>query len=786
MIEKIKNIIFKNKATPKETWLEVLATTLSCWLISVGVALIVDAHYSVQIGLVTILWQTFLVAAIAFLLTRQWWIAVIYFGILIPLFFLAISLTGDIYSFFESCAGFIKWWASSMPYNSKWYSDQGFYIVHTIINLGISLLFFVVARLTKKPWLVVALAFLFIIENYIKGYTDYNPFAIPFLLVGIFPLIAAEKFVRLKHSATHNHFGLWGKKWVLMITSTFLAIVVLVASFGVASALNSKTRTRFSSNVVADFQTATNTFTNEQQKHNITLFDLGLVTNSTYIGGDLYSIQPEVIATTNLTDSVLIKMTSFDTFNGKNWLSDFKTPYRINGIWKEEQNTYLASPLINDEKYLNTVKQIAYNQKVKIKMARYSNYFFTLGQVIDFTEDTPTENPILFDELGRIVSLYGQNRGYTYTLDALVYDTNDKVVKTQIKSVLNDYSGIKDNFCDKSNPMYIRYTQPFENQPKDVAKTLKKLNIQYKNSYEKAYKICQYFAKGNGFEYTDQPPTFLETDNIIAKLFKDKKGHCLYYSTAMVALARQAGVPARLAAGYRTVKSENGKTQVIDKSSPYAWVECYIENIGWLPFDPSPVEKTKPNLDKSEGNKDNDKPDSEVKEGDVDHDFEDSDSDSTKPNFKILMIVLLIVAAVIIVTLLVLNTILSPKAYELLNVKKRFESTKQQAEFYYRDILRQFAWLGFRNKTGETIKEWAKRVNDNLSVVDNAILLENIAIVEALHYADRAPTDAQVEEICNLRTAFEQILKDKNNAVAYTIKRRLLLPVVAKNLKNYK
>jgi hypothetical protein len=64
--------------------------------------------------------------------------------------------------------------------------------------------------------------------------------------------------------------------------------------------------------------------------------------------------------------------------------------------------------------------------------------------------------------------------------------------------------------------------------------------------------------------------------------------------------------------------------------------------------------------------------------------------------------------------------------------------------------------------------------------------LETIAIIEALHYADRTPTEIQVAEIWRLRKAFERMLKRKNNAVTYTIKRRLLLPVITKKVKKYK
>ena len=57
--------IFTKKEKNKETVLDFLCCVLSCWLISVGASLIVDARYSIQIGIKSILWQTLFAIVVA-------------------------------------------------------------------------------------------------------------------------------------------------------------------------------------------------------------------------------------------------------------------------------------------------------------------------------------------------------------------------------------------------------------------------------------------------------------------------------------------------------------------------------------------------------------------------------------------------------------------------------------------------------------------------------------------------------------------------------------------------
>jgi hypothetical protein len=79
------------------------------------------------------------------------------------------------------------------------------------------------------------------------------------------------------------------------------------------------------------------------------------------------------------------------------------------------------------------------------------------------------------------------------------------------------------------------------------------------------------------------------TDPLARFLFDGMAGHCEYFATAMVVLAREAGIPARFVAGYlRGEKSRFGKRYVVRQSDAHSWVEIYFPGVGWLPFDPTP------------------------------------------------------------------------------------------------------------------------------------------------------------------------------------------------------
>lgn len=82
------------------------------------------------------------------------------------------------------------------------------------------------------------------------------------------------------------------------------------------------------------------------------------------------------------------------------------------------------------------------------------------------------------------------------------------------------------------------------------------------------------------------PPTTLDIVDYF--LFELRKGYCDYYATAMVVLARAAGLPARLAVGYAPGSYQAERAQyLVTEADAHAWVEIYFPNYGWIKFEPT-------------------------------------------------------------------------------------------------------------------------------------------------------------------------------------------------------
>lgn len=85
---------------------------------------------------------------------------------------------------------------------------------------------------------------------------------------------------------------------------------------------------------------------------------------------------------------------------------------------------------------------------------------------------------------------------------------------------------------------------------------------------------------------TDRMPSS-EKDLAIWFLKEADTGYCVHFATAATVLLRAAGIPARYVQGYMTY-AEEGKTTMIRENAAHAWVEFYVDGIGWMLLDPTP------------------------------------------------------------------------------------------------------------------------------------------------------------------------------------------------------
>jgi hypothetical protein len=86
----------------------------------------------------------------------------------------------------------------------------------------------------------------------------------------------------------------------------------------------------------------------------------------------------------------------------------------------------------------------------------------------------------------------------------------------------------------------------------------------------------------------DIPVPPMDRDVVDYFLFDLRKGYCDYYATALVVLARAAGIPARYVAGYASGRYDSYDAQyVVTEADAHAWVEIYFPDYGWVAFEPT-------------------------------------------------------------------------------------------------------------------------------------------------------------------------------------------------------
>ena len=113
------------------------------------------------------------------------------------------------------------------------------------------------------------------------------------------------------------------------------------------------------------------------------------------------------------------------------------------------------------------------------------------------------------------------------------------------------------------------------------------------SEYAKAMAIQQYLREGGGFTYslTLAPPAKDPSGNNagfdpLTNFLVTKRGYCVQFATAMVMMARAAGIPARMDLGFLPGTRSKG-VWTVTASDAHAWPELYLDGLGWTRFEPT-------------------------------------------------------------------------------------------------------------------------------------------------------------------------------------------------------
>lgn len=103
--------------------------------------------------------------------------------------------------------------------------------------------------------------------------------------------------------------------------------------------------------------------------------------------------------------------------------------------------------------------------------------------------------------------------------------------------------------------------------------------------------IERWFRSG-AFTYDESAPSTADDDAddpyaIMETFLADRSGFCIHYASTFGVLARELGLPTRVAVGY-AARAESSERTTVRGRDLHAWPEVYVTGEGWIPFEPTP------------------------------------------------------------------------------------------------------------------------------------------------------------------------------------------------------
>lgn len=162
-------------------------------------------------------------------------------------------------------------------------------------------------------------------------------------------------------------------------------------------------------------------------------------------------------------------------------------------------------------------------------------------------------------------------KGDSYTVVSRVPDADPKV----LEGAGTDYP----------DPIRERYLQLPDSTSDRLTERTDEITADATTPYRKAVAIERWLETNKEYSLSVERPSGDIAESFV---FDMEAGYCTYYATAMAAMLRTQGVPARFVVGYSPGQRVAEDEWVVRGMNSHAWVEVYFPDVGWVRFDPTP------------------------------------------------------------------------------------------------------------------------------------------------------------------------------------------------------
>lgn len=136
----------------------------------------------------------------------------------------------------------------------------------------------------------------------------------------------------------------------------------------------------------------------------------------------------------------------------------------------------------------------------------------------------------------------------------------------------------------------------FTDLPDDLPPIVHDLAVQVTQDattpYEEAVALQSWFRDDGGFTYSLDRAQGNGSDALVEFLSDGpggRTGYCEQFASAMAVMARELGIPARVAIGFLKPDADGPNTWVYSSRDMHAWPELYFDGAGWVRFEPTPA-----------------------------------------------------------------------------------------------------------------------------------------------------------------------------------------------------
>ncbi len=285
------------------------------------------------------------------------------------------------------------------------------------------------------------------------------------------------------------------------------------------------------------------------------------------LGDDLRRGDPvtALTYTTNAGTGLYLRLATLDTFNGRSWSPTMVETDRDNVVAEFPQPVGLADPVARET--------LAATVQVGEVSGRWLPLPYPSRTVTGLVGDWYWEANGLSARSGN-----AGVRGQLY--DVTFLDVQPNI--DQVRVSMPDPGG--------ESPWLALPAR----LPEVIGQTAQEVTAGAETSYDKAIALQTYFTDGT-FQYSEDAPVEEGYDgtsgDILATFLEKKAGYCVHFASAMAVMARELGIPARMAVGFQPGNSSTltgVTTYTVSSHDMHAWPELYFDGIGWLRFEPTP------------------------------------------------------------------------------------------------------------------------------------------------------------------------------------------------------